>query len=262
MLLCAGIFNSCDDLVLPEEGSIADATPPSASFSATPNEGNYQEISFTNLSDSATDYSWDFGDGVTSTEKNPSHTYTEDGLYTVTLSASDKLNVSDSFSKDVEIKEPEVAFTPVILNPSFDEQGDDDYRDGWRNGDLGGVIQITSSPVHTPEKAAKLPSDGSRIGYQLITVRENMDYAVRFYYTLKTDATGSITVAALAGDIIDPAAVDGATLASVVCDDQTDASTYVQQTLEFNSGDNTSVAIYFTNTGVEGRIDTFEIEEL
>lgn len=34
-----------------------------------------------------TSFQWDFGDGVTSSERNPSHTYAEGGIYTVTLIA-------------------------------------------------------------------------------------------------------------------------------------------------------------------------------
>ncbi len=36
----------------------------------------------------ATSWHWEFGDGTTSTLQNPSHTYTEDGLYTVRLSVT------------------------------------------------------------------------------------------------------------------------------------------------------------------------------
>ncbi len=34
-------------------------------------------------------YNWDFGDGVTSTEKSPTHTYLDDGLFNVTLNVTD-----------------------------------------------------------------------------------------------------------------------------------------------------------------------------
>jgi PKD repeat protein/glucose/arabinose dehydrogenase len=37
---------------------------------------------------------WEFGDGTTSTEQNPSHTYTEDGLYTVRLSVTGSTGLS------------------------------------------------------------------------------------------------------------------------------------------------------------------------
>lgn len=43
-------------------------------------------VKFTNLSSSnATEYNWNFGDGTTSTEKNPLHEYAHSGYYTVTL---------------------------------------------------------------------------------------------------------------------------------------------------------------------------------
>jgi PKD repeat protein len=35
-----------------------------------------------------TSWSWDFGDGATSTEQNPSHTYTDAGTYTVSLAVT------------------------------------------------------------------------------------------------------------------------------------------------------------------------------
>lgn len=45
------------------------------------------EVKFTNNSTDATSYLWDFGDGTTSTEKNPTKTYQEKGNYTVSLKA-------------------------------------------------------------------------------------------------------------------------------------------------------------------------------
>jgi len=45
-------------------------------------------VEFSDLSVNATAWSWTFGDGGTSTEQNPVHIYTEPGVYTVTLVAS------------------------------------------------------------------------------------------------------------------------------------------------------------------------------
>jgi gliding motility-associated-like protein len=45
-------------------------------------------VNFTNSSTSATSYSWDFGNGGTSTAATPTTTYTTAGVYTVTLQAS------------------------------------------------------------------------------------------------------------------------------------------------------------------------------
>jgi PKD repeat protein len=64
---------------------------PTADFFADPTSGTAPlAVSFTNTSQptaSITGYLWDFGDGNTSTETNPVHTYTAVGDYTVTLTA-------------------------------------------------------------------------------------------------------------------------------------------------------------------------------
>ncbi len=262
-LIFLGAISSCDkfEADLPEEGSLPDLSPPEAGFSFTPNEANHREVNFTNLSFSATDYAWDFGDGNTSAEKAPVHTYEEDGFYVVTLTATDKLGATNMITQDVEITEPEYTFEPEILNPGFDIEGEDDYRDHWRNGDLGGVLQITASPVQDGIRAAKFPSAGDRIAYQLITVEQDKDYIVSFYYTMKTSPAGSLTVAILAGDITEPGDVAAATIASTTVNDQTDADTYVLGSVSFNSGSNSEVAIYVTNDSVESRIDSFTIVE-
>ncbi len=56
---------------------------PVADFGFTLSENG--EASFNNLSTGGTSYFWDFGDGTTSTEENPDHTYSENGNYTVSL---------------------------------------------------------------------------------------------------------------------------------------------------------------------------------
>ncbi|MCS6934182.1 MAG: PKD domain-containing protein [Chitinophagales bacterium] len=60
---------------------------PSASFTQSAS-GNPYTISFTNTSTNATSYLWNFGNGQTSTEPNPTHVYNANGVYTVTLIAT------------------------------------------------------------------------------------------------------------------------------------------------------------------------------
>ncbi|MBS4061405.1 MAG: PKD domain-containing protein [Bacteroidetes bacterium] len=45
-------------------------------------------VTFQNTSTFSTSYLWNFGDGATSTEENPVHTYAQDGIYTVVLTAT------------------------------------------------------------------------------------------------------------------------------------------------------------------------------
>lgn len=59
---------------------------PEADFSAAPSSGYAPlNVAFTDLSSNASSWDWDFGDGNTSTEQHPVHTYNSAGTYTVTL---------------------------------------------------------------------------------------------------------------------------------------------------------------------------------
>jgi len=53
-------------------------------------------ISFTNRSVDGDEYSWDFGDGLTDTLPNPSHTYHTPGTYIVSLTVTDTTTMNDS----------------------------------------------------------------------------------------------------------------------------------------------------------------------
>ncbi|MFY7707939.1 MAG: PKD domain-containing protein [Flavobacteriales bacterium] len=75
---------------------------PSANFSESIS-GN--TATFTNSSSSVNstlNYSWDFGDGNTSSIQNPSHTYATNGTYTVTLIASNCI-FSDTITNTIQI---------------------------------------------------------------------------------------------------------------------------------------------------------------
>ena len=75
--------------------------PPIAEFSGTPLSGYVPlNVSFSDLStNNPTSWNWDFGDGVgTSTQQNPSYTYSSAGTYTVSLIAT------NAYGSDTEIK--------------------------------------------------------------------------------------------------------------------------------------------------------------
>jgi PKD repeat protein len=64
--------------------------PPVASFTGSPTSGTAPlTVSFTDQStNNPTSWSWNFGDGNTSTTQNPSHTYVNPGNYTVQLTVA------------------------------------------------------------------------------------------------------------------------------------------------------------------------------
>ncbi|AFD00439.1 PKD repeat-containing protein [Methanocella conradii HZ254] len=63
--------------------------PPIANFTLSPTTGTIPlTVQFTDMSIGATSWLWSFGDGNTSTEQNPAHTYYVAGNYTVSLTVA------------------------------------------------------------------------------------------------------------------------------------------------------------------------------
>lgn len=95
--------------------------PPVANFTVSDMTGTALEpVQFTDTS-TGMPYSWhwDFGDGTTSTEQNPEHTYSEAGTYTVSLTATNGLGTSET--KSVTITQvagilPEPSFTADVTS--------------------------------------------------------------------------------------------------------------------------------------------------
>ena len=66
-------------------------------FSFSPEEPRAgQLVSFSNLSSSGEDWEWTFGDGSTSTLKNPTHTYRQPGKYMASLKVDKKKSLTAS----------------------------------------------------------------------------------------------------------------------------------------------------------------------
>jgi PKD repeat protein len=76
----------------------------------------HPDISFSNQTEGAVSYLWDFGDGTTSEEKNPLHKYTEIGEYQVVMQAATDFGCTDTITSRVKII-PFSFFTPNAFRP-------------------------------------------------------------------------------------------------------------------------------------------------
>jgi uncharacterized protein (TIGR02145 family) len=113
----ATIFNSDKTIIKTIEKTICVAIiAPVADYSASATEIIEGEtIQFTDLStNEPTEWSWNFGDGGSSTQQNPSHTYTTAGTYHITLTVT---NEADS---DTEIKSGYITVTAAVIAPVAD----------------------------------------------------------------------------------------------------------------------------------------------
>ena len=74
---------------------------PSAGFASVSNGG--LTVQFNNLSDDASQYEWHFGDGETSHQESPSHTYAAEGNYDVMLVAMRHCNLMDTIQMTIAV---------------------------------------------------------------------------------------------------------------------------------------------------------------
>ena len=126
--------------------------PPVADFSPDTSGCPPFELSFENQSIYADSYSWDFDDGSTSSEVNPTHTFQESGEYHVKLLATG-LSGSNQIEKIIKVhelpqadfsySEPDVAFT----EHNFYNTSVNALEFLWTFGD--GASSEDENPAHT-----------------------------------------------------------------------------------------------------------------
>ena len=129
---------SCGDDDDPGTGG-SDTGEPISSFQFEVSDTDWRVVNFTNFSQNADSFTWDFGDGNTSTDRDPQHSYDAGGDYEVTLTASDG-TASRSSTKRLTISDPDEAIKAITgetsktwklfregvsmsVGPSIDEPG-------------------------------------------------------------------------------------------------------------------------------------------
>lgn len=128
---------------------------PFAEFTYTTNS---LQVTFNDISSDADSaiatWNWNFGDGNTSIEQNPVHTYANPGTYTVTLDVTDEGGLPGSAFADVTVDfAPMVNFDAVIdeLVVTFTDRTTDAVGTpvnwSWNFGD--GNTSAEQNPVHT-----------------------------------------------------------------------------------------------------------------
>lgn len=91
-------INECTESNVKQENVFVIANP-SASFTFS---DNGTSLSFTNTSQNADTYAWNFGDGNTSTEASPNHQFPDKGNYTVKLVSTNSCG-ADSNSQEINV---------------------------------------------------------------------------------------------------------------------------------------------------------------
>jgi len=157
--------------------TITDENPVACFTVATSPVYANQEVQFTNCSENAESYLWDFGDMQTSTLENPKHTYNLSGTYTVTLEAY-HASFFDRIEKQITVEESQSGYVNIefyldmnvqIANGSFSPLSDYvDLAGTFNNWGVSGNVMVDP--------------DGDGIYYVLIanqSVGSAIDYKFR-----------------------------------------------------------------------------------
>ena len=146
-------------------------------------------VQFTDLSENATGWNWDFGDGANSTEQNPMHIYTAVGAYTVNLTVINE-NGTDSKLAKINVLQatPEIkwsapadiiygtALNSTQLNASASIPGTFAYTPG-----NGTVLSVGSHTLHvdfTPEDTANYSNASKNVTINVLNARYSIFKAV------------------------------------------------------------------------------------
>jgi len=144
----------CSSTVLSDTVTVKVIDKTNADFTALSSELDWSFIN--NSTGEITGYFWDFGDGNTSTDENPTHTYGGAGSYTVTLTAFGELPCANSnFSQVIIVTctPPTAAFSFVtdekVVSLNNESLNVDSVR--WYSNDDPTLNSTDFSPTHTFE---------------------------------------------------------------------------------------------------------------
>ena len=122
---------------------VVDVISNNGTFSSTVNNTT---VDFTPSITTATSYNWTFGDGNTSTQQNPSHTYAADGTYTVELIQSNG-NCSDTITQTVNVNTTGIADINNIETISLQPNPAKDFVNVQLNISIGKQYKLTIQNV-------------------------------------------------------------------------------------------------------------------
>lgn len=138
-LTVQGILSGTNDTMVQE--AIIEVYPTAvAAFTVTPTTISVpgDPVYTINLSQGASDYAWDFGDGGTSNEANPVHYYQDEGIYTISLTANNQFDCPTTFVLEDAIyaqNNGEIDF-PNAFTPNPSEANGGSYDPNSFNNDI------------------------------------------------------------------------------------------------------------------------------
>lgn len=154
------VTNSSGSNTITKTNFITVNAGPTAAFSSSGTSGCAPHtVNFTDQTTGAVQWEWNFGDGATSSQQNPSHTYTISGSFNVYLKATNSQGCSNITYKQQYVKVgtgatptftaniPNLCALPVTVNFVNNTISDGNLSFSWNFGD--GATSTVQNPSHT-----------------------------------------------------------------------------------------------------------------
>jgi PKD repeat protein len=181
-------------------------TPPDAGFTLAPTSPLVGEtVTFDNNTTGTPPitYAWDFGDGATSTDENPTHAYTAAGTYTVTLTAtnaagSDDATATVTVNAGAVVPDAGFTWTAAGLTATFTNTttGTAPITYAWDFGDGG--TSTDAAPAHAYAAAGTYTvtltatnSEGSDTATDDVTVSDDVQLDEFYFVAAAANAAGA-----------------------------------------------------------------------
>ena len=169
-----GATGSTSESVTVSDGNAS----PTAEFSVAATDLSVDFTDSSSDSDgSIVSWSWDFGDGNTATDQNPTHVYAAYGTYTVELTVTDDLGATGVASQDVTLSDPssdgafiESAGMAVMEAENFHtriDRSDHGWIEYTDNAGFSGAAAMVSDP-----------DDGSFISSDITTTSPELEFDI------------------------------------------------------------------------------------
>ena len=184
MVILVMTFLGCED---DDEGTALPEVTAGFTFDLIQGSGT---VSFINISENAQNFEWDFGNGTTSTEINPTVSF-ESGTYTVSLTASNVAGASDTFEDQLVVVIPEAIMVPITF---------DDTNVNYEVGTFGGVsFEIVANPApggsnSTPSQVGAITNVGAAFEGFFFDLGEALDLATEKTVTINFWSESAIDV--------------------------------------------------------------------